>query len=176
MKLKNIRTNRPSKKLDWVAAKYQVTKIIGSYACRLNTPLGIYNVFYISLLKRAPEDPLPSQQRDDVQPPAILEDGEEEWEVERILEVKETRRGQKALVKWTGYVIPTWEPLSSVQDTVALQRYEDGQVHREEPRLQRRIVTIEEDNDYRGGLRLRRRITTTEEEGKEGGIVTGWAR
>ena len=92
-----------------------------------------------------------------MQPPAILEDGEEEWEVERILEVKETRRSRKALVKWTGYAIPTWEPLSSLQDIVALQRYEDGQVHREEPHLQTRTVTIEEDNDHREGSRPRRR-------------------
>jgi hypothetical protein len=79
------------------------------------------------LLKRASDDPLPSQSQDDVQPPAITTDnagGEGEWQVEEILQAKETRRGTKLLVKWTGYVRPTWEPLNSFLDTEALDRFE----------------------------------------------------
>ncbi len=63
--MNNVRTNRPSKKLDWRNAKYTVIELIGSHACRLDTPPGVYNVFYVMYLKRAGDNPLPSQVQDD---------------------------------------------------------------------------------------------------------------
>ena len=85
-------------------------------------------MFYVMHLKRASDDPLPSQVQDDTQPPAIvLEDdldGEDQWQVEEILDSRKTRRATKVLVKWTGHVQPTWEPLSSFLETEALDRYE----------------------------------------------------
>ena len=92
--------------------------------------LGIENVFHIILLKRAANDPLPSQVQDDMQPPAITYDkgnpnsNEGEWHIDHIQDIKKTRRGTKLLVKWTGYVKPTWEPLESFLDTEALDRFE----------------------------------------------------
>ena len=70
--LKNIKTDRPSKKLDWLNAKYTVTEVISSYAYRLDIPPGIHNVVHISLLKTAGTDPLPIQQQDNTQPPTII--------------------------------------------------------------------------------------------------------
>jgi hypothetical protein len=52
--------DRLLKKLDVKYAKYIVIEIISSYSYRLDTPLGIYNVFYIYLLKLAKSSPLPS--------------------------------------------------------------------------------------------------------------------
>lgn len=75
----------PSRKFDWLLAKYTVLETIRLYACRLDTPLGIYNVFYVSLLWLAADDPLPSQRSNDYRPPAILIDNSEEYEVEEIL-------------------------------------------------------------------------------------------
>ena len=128
LRLNNVKTNRPSKKLDWRNAKYTVTELIGSHACRLDTPPGIHNVFHVMQLKRAGDDPLPSQVQDDTQPPAIVPeddpDGGEEWQVEEILESRKTRGTTKVLVKWTGYAQPTWEPLSAFLETEALDRYE----------------------------------------------------
>jgi len=49
------------KKLDAKYAKYIVTEAIGSYSYRLNTPQGIYNVFYIRLIKLVTMNPLPGQ-------------------------------------------------------------------------------------------------------------------
>jgi hypothetical protein len=48
--------------------------------------------------------------------------------VEEILQVRirKTGRGSRreALVKWTGYVRPTWEPLSSLENTAVLDIFE----------------------------------------------------
>ena len=35
--------------------------------------------------------------------------------MEEIREAKETRRGTRLQVKWTGYARPTWEPLSALE-------------------------------------------------------------
>ncbi|KAM4060860.1 retrovirus polyprotein [Hirsutella rhossiliensis] len=80
LRLRNIRSNRPSKKLDWLSAKYTVLETIGSHACRLDTPPGIHNVFHTS---------------DDYRPPAILTDDGELWEVEEILDRKKVGREWK---------------------------------------------------------------------------------
>ena len=124
----SVKTDRPSKKLDWKNAKYTVTELIGSHACRLDTPPGIHNVFHVMHLKRAGDDLLPSQVQDNTQPLAIVTgddpDGEEEWQVEEILNSRKTRGATEVLVKWTGYAQPTWEPLSAFLETEALDRYE----------------------------------------------------
>ena len=85
LNLKNIITDRPCKKLNWKNTKYTVLKIISNYNYKLDIPPGIHNVFHSSLLKRAATDPFPNQRQDDLRPPAIMVDREEEWEVERIL-------------------------------------------------------------------------------------------
>ena len=55
-----------------------VFEVIFSHSYRLDTPLGIYNVFYTCLLKRAAADPSLNQRQYDSRPPVIMVDGEEE--------------------------------------------------------------------------------------------------
>jgi hypothetical protein len=50
----------PSKKLNTKYAKYIVIEIVSSHSYRLDTLLGIYNIFYTRLLKLAKLSPLPS--------------------------------------------------------------------------------------------------------------------
>ncbi|KAM4055414.1 reverse transcriptase (RNA-dependent DNA polymerase) [Hirsutella rhossiliensis] len=119
LRLRSIRSDRPCKKLDWLSAKYTVLETIGSHACRLDTPPGIHNVFHVSLLRLAAEDPLPSLTSDDCRPPAILTDEGELWEVEEILDERKVGREWKVLVKWVGWIGPTWEPVKYVADTIA---------------------------------------------------------
>ena len=74
-------------------------EVISNHNYRLDTPPRIDDVFHISLLKRAADNPFPSQRRGDFQPPAIIMDGEEEWEVERVLRERIRGRQRQVLVK-----------------------------------------------------------------------------
>jgi len=60
LNLKNVKTSRPSKKLDWLHAKYRVLQQINSHSYKLDVPGRIHPVFHVDLLRPAPEDPLPS--------------------------------------------------------------------------------------------------------------------
>jgi hypothetical protein len=59
---------------------------VSSHSYRLDTLLGIHNVFYTRLLKLAKSSPLPGQVIHKPQPPALLVDGEEEYKVDEILD------------------------------------------------------------------------------------------
>lgn len=92
--LHDISTDRPSKKLDARHAKYTITKCISPHAYQLDTPDGIHNVFHVDKLRPAADDPFPNQCTDDYQPPAVLNEGNEEWHIDKIEEYKEIRRGR----------------------------------------------------------------------------------
>jgi hypothetical protein len=121
--------DRPCKKFDWKAAKYTVTQVISPHSVRLNTPPGIHDVFHVDRLRLAHTNPLPSQPRDDSQPPPIHIDGEEEWEVEEIVAEKRRGRGRGSHllyeVKWKGYSLTTWEEETNMADTEALNQWID---------------------------------------------------
>ena len=126
--LQNIRTDRPTKKFDWLHAKYRIVEIVSSHSYKLNTPDGIHPVFHVDLLRRDHNDPFPSQQQDDTQPPPVLVNEFEEYGIEEILRARTRKVGRgkrrEAQVKWVGYVTPTWEPVIEVKDTEALDRFE----------------------------------------------------
>jgi len=130
LRLKNIHTTRPSKKLDWIALPYHVKKLIGTHAVKLDTPPGIHPVFHVSLLRRARNDPLPSQKVIDSEPGEIQPDDadedhvEGEYLVESIVGHRRRRGAHQVHVKWTGWAQPTWEPLEHLSETAALELYE----------------------------------------------------
>ncbi|CDR49787.1 RHTO0S33e00188g1_1 [Rhodotorula toruloides] len=85
-------------------------------------------VFHISKLKRYNlnnADNFPS--REPPRPGPIDVDGEEEYEVEAIVDEKGKGRGLRYLVKWRGYPDTDngWEPLENVKDTEALKRWKE---------------------------------------------------
>jgi len=87
-----------------------VVRTIGMHGYELDIPATIqkHRTFPVSLLHAAADDPLPGQV---VPPPLpVIVEGEEEWEVEEILDSRRTRGWLQYLVKWRGFTDPTWEP------------------------------------------------------------------
>ena len=88
--IKNLKTKRPSKKLDYVkVGPFLIKRIKGpnNYKLQLLPDARIYPVFYISLLEPA-DSTTPLQE-------IFYYENDEEYEVERILD----QQGQKYLVK-----------------------------------------------------------------------------
>ena len=55
-------------------------------------------------------------------PPAVTVDGEEEWEVERVLDSRLFYIWLQYLVKWKGYDAPTWQPVDNLEHAVEAVR------------------------------------------------------
>jgi hypothetical protein len=127
----NIRTQRPTKKLDHKnLGPYPILAHVSSHAVRLGLPLGlrgIHPVFHVSLLEPETPNPFPSRVQDP--PPPVLVDGAPEFEVEEIVDSKIDRRRKDGLmyrVRWKGYddnaESLTWEiaaNLSNAPDLIA---------------------------------------------------------
>lgn len=127
LNLKNVCTEQSCKKLDWRNTKFSVVEVIGTHTIWLNTSPGIHLIFHVDLLWPAAKDSLPSQHSDDSQPPGIIVDDQEEFQVEKIMNEHCTRWGQgwrlQYEVKWVGYAQTTWELASALEDTVALDEW-----------------------------------------------------
>ena len=103
-----------------------VLKVISNHNYRLDTSPEIHNVFHASFLKRAAANPFPNQRQDNSQPPVIIIDREEEWEVERVLRRRAKGRQRQVLIKWKGYLTPTWEPTEALANTEAYYIFKAG--------------------------------------------------
>ncbi|QRW17963.1 Retrotransposable element Tf2 protein [Rhizoctonia solani] len=109
---KNVEIQSNSNKLDPKRlGPFEVTKKISSHAYRLKLPesLKIHDVFYIGLLSKSHKSPnQPFLER----PPPETIRGEEEYEVEQIIDSKRQRGKWFYLIKWKGYRPEdnSWEP------------------------------------------------------------------
>ena len=116
---RNIKLRRPCPGLsEKFIGPYRVAERISSHAYRLDLPKWylIHNVFHVSLLE--PYIPNAIDGRNQPAPPPVEIDGDEEWEVDTILDSKIDHRYSKPLrylVKWTGYE-ETWEPASALEN------------------------------------------------------------
>ncbi|TPX33406.1 hypothetical protein SeLEV6574_g08385 [Synchytrium endobioticum] len=123
---KNVRTERPTKKLEyrWMGP-YRVKKQISSvnYEVELPSNLRIHNVFHVSLLKPyiQPSDP----SRKVPKPPPIRIEDEEGYIIKDILDVRRRGRGFEYLIDWEGYGPEdrTWEPRRTLNDNDMLRKW-----------------------------------------------------
>lgn len=125
--LRNVRTTRTSKKLDWKNGKFQVSRVRDPYWVELAVPWET-KTYHVDKIRPAADDPLPSQQIDDSNPAAIVvqDENEEEhleWTVRDITDERRRQKRTEYLVHWVGYQIPTWEPAAHLTDTSALQHW-----------------------------------------------------
>jgi len=102
---KNIHSNRLSKKLDNKRYKpFKISKDIGLEAFQLELPEGwmIHNIFNEDLLTQCVELKFKGQ-HEELAPPPIIINEEEEYEVEKVRKHRKHRRGTQYLVHWKGY-------------------------------------------------------------------------
>ena len=100
---KNWKTNRPSRKLDHqMAGPYEILEKVGhAFQVQLPKSIKVHPVFSANKLYKAATDPLPRQKND---PPLPIQvSGEEEQEVERILNSRLSRNTLQYQASWIGY-------------------------------------------------------------------------
>lgn len=92
-----------------------------AYKIELPDKFRIHNVFHVSKLKRVVEtDKFPTRKQDDRPEPELEIDGEDAWEVERIVDKRRRKiRGRMVTeykVKWVGYPDHenSWEPAGNL--------------------------------------------------------------
>lgn len=134
---KNIKTLRPTKKLDWKnLGPFRIQKVVSpySYCLEVSDSFRKHLMFHVSLLRPAHQDPVPGQVAEP--PPPVEVEGHEEWEVKEIVDSFWDRRGRggkprlKYVVLWVGYDDPTTVPadyLENAQNAVRTyhRRYPD---------------------------------------------------
>jgi len=140
---RNIHTIRPCKKLDFKhLGPFRVLDAVGAQAYRLDltgTLKGIHNVFHVSLL-----EPAKSREGAEMPQPGPLEvDGDEQWEVEKVLDAKTEQGTRRYFVKWVGWsdTHNEWVPEKDMNAPEAIAEYHERYARDVEPNARRRRAT-----------------------------------
>jgi len=132
---KNIKTKRPSSKLDHTKlGPFKIQKVLGPLTYRLELPqtMRIHPVFHISLLEPAPRGAKQSklQLSDETQ--------DDVYEVEKVLDDQEIDGKTHYLIKWSGYNTSenTWEPETNLSPETLANYHRRNQTPQEPRRKQ----------------------------------------
>jgi len=101
---RNIKTTRASKKLDYKKiGPFKILAKIGTSAYKLALPhsMAIHNTFHISLLEPYQDNRFPSQIKEP--PPPIQIEGEDEYELDEIIDSRHHYNKLQFRAKWKGY-------------------------------------------------------------------------
>jgi hypothetical protein len=125
---KNVRTERPTKKLDWVyVGPYRIVRQINPVAYEVELPPGslIHPVFHVNLIKKY----IPgAEDRHRTVPPLIkAKDHEAGYEISAIKDVRKKGSGYQYLISWKGYgpEDDTWETRTTIADDEMLRIWHD---------------------------------------------------
>jgi RNase H-like domain found in reverse transcriptase/Reverse transcriptase (RNA-dependent DNA polymerase)/Integrase zinc binding domain/Integrase core domain/Chromo (CHRromatin Organisation MOdifier) domain len=118
---RNIKTKRPSKKLDHRrVGPIKILKKISSHAFRLELPDGLkslHDVFHVNLLEPYVENEIPNRRQPP--PPPVEVDDEPEYEISAVLDSRMRRKKLEYLVEWIGYEDTpehrTWQPAENLE-------------------------------------------------------------
>ncbi|SLM35319.1 hypothetical protein LPUS_04534 [Lasallia pustulata] len=104
--MKNIATDRPSKKFDQqYLGEYTITKVVNSHAYQLDLPpeyKSLHDVFHPNLLLPCPTDPFPGQTNEKQRPIGIDIDGQKLWAVDAFLDTRRHNSHFRYQVLWRG--------------------------------------------------------------------------
>ena len=104
---------------------YTVTKRVGEMAYELDLPatLKIHPVFHVDRLSRYQGNEVNGQRPPPPEP--VMVDGEEEYEVDRILDSRYFRRQLQYLVRWKRYREgeDSWEPAKHLEHALTWYRH-----------------------------------------------------
>ncbi|SLM37535.1 Chromo domain/shadow [Lasallia pustulata] len=120
LSMKNIATDRPSKKFDQrYLREYTITKVVNSHAYQLDLPpeyKSLHDVFHPNLLLPCPTDPFPGQTNEKQRSIGIDIDGQKLWAVDTFHDTCRHNGHFQYQVLWRGYdeSEKTWEPLQNV--------------------------------------------------------------
>jgi len=146
--------SRRSKKLtEQFVGPYKVKKIVSANAVELDLPstIKIHPVVNVSRIKKYTSQV--DGQRKETPKPVIIE-GEEEWEVEKILNKRKVWGKDKYLVRWKGFMAEgdTWESRENLENAGDLLKEFEEEYGRDGQEV-RRQEKEENDRDYwRGGF------------------------
>jgi len=117
---------RTEKLTERFVGPYKVKEIISSNTVKLELPstVKIHPVVNVSRIRRYIEQ-VEGQKKE--QPAPVIIEGEEEWEVERILNKRKVRGKDKYLVRWKGFTAEsdTWEERENLENAKeAIEEFE----------------------------------------------------
>ena len=130
---RNIVTKRPSRKLENKRlGPYKVKRVVSTHSVELDLPVDIqiHPVFHVNLLEPMPSEPPHVGHLQDP-PPPVKVDGEEEWEVDQIVDSRYLGRRKRLQYRltWKGYNEVQWEDCSFADNApIAKQEF-----HRRHP-------------------------------------------